>query len=142
MINLLKNTYLLKTKEIKKEIELFWIRYQKILQKRRVSWADLNEARAILYFLGYLYPEKIALTSLIRRVKCLKPKISLVEFLSAIDRDNQKIISKYKNNKKFNQLKEFYLVVKSIKNREKNNSYLDEDNFNRLYEQKRPKDYF
>jgi hypothetical protein len=114
MKELLKYTYLLDTKKIKKSIERLWQRYQKILDNKKSSWEDLNEARAILYFLGYLYPEKIALGSLKNRIKYIKPKISLDKFLLVIDRNDKKILTKYKNNKKFNKLKEFYLIVKEM----------------------------
>ncbi len=141
MIELLKNTYLLNTKEIEKNINCLWNRYQEILNKKS-CFKELNEARAILYFLGYLYPEKIALESLESRVKYLLPKISLNDFLLAVDGNNIKILEKYKKNKKFNQLKDFYLIVKKIKNKVKNNSYLDEDRFNEIYFKTKPKDYF
>ena len=142
MKNLLKNTYLLNIKKIKKDIERLWGRYQKILNNKKSSWEDLNEARAILYFLGYLYPEKIALGSLGGRVKYIKPKISLDTFLLAIDRNDKKILNGYKDSKKFNRLKDFYLIVKDIKNRVKNNTYLDEERFNKFYSKLKPKDYF
>jgi hypothetical protein len=142
MKELLKNTYLLKTKKIKKNIELLWLEYQKILNNKKSSWEDLNQARAILYFLGYLYPEKVALESLEKRIIFIRPKITLDKFLTAIDRKNKKILNKYKNNNKFNELKEFYLIVKNIKNKIKNNSYLDEERFNQFYKKSKPENYF
>ena len=142
MKDLLKYTYLLNIKKIEQDIEDLWNRYQEILNSRRSSWEDLNEARAILFFLGYLYPEKIALESLEKRVQFIKPKINLDDFLSVVDKDDKKTLKKYKNNRKFNKLKEFYLIVKSIKNRVKNNTYLDEGKFNKLYSKLKPKNYF
>jgi len=142
MKNLLKYTYLLDTKEIEKSIERLWKRYQNILNSKKSSWKSLNEARTILYLLGYLYPEKIALESLEKRIQYIEPAISLDEFLSAIDENNIKILNKYKKNKKFNTLKDFYLIIKRIKNRVKNNSYLDEERFNKIYFETKPKDYF
>ncbi len=141
MIELLKNTYLLNTKEIEKNINSLWERYQEILNKKS-SFEELTEARSILYFLGYLYPEKIALESLESRIKYLEPKITLDSFLLIIDGDDRKMLEKYKKNKKFQQLKEFYLIVKKIKNRIENSSYLDEDRFNKVYPKIKPKDYF
>ncbi|KPJ56374.1 hypothetical protein AMJ49_05025 [Parcubacteria bacterium DG_74_2] len=141
MKDLLKYTYLLNINQIEKKIEALWQRYQEILSNPKSSWEDLNEARAILYFLGYLYPEKIALESLEYRVKLIKPKIDINEFLLAIDGKNIKVLNKYKKNKKFNKLKEFYLIVKNIKNRVKNNTYLDEGRFNKIYSKIKPKDY-
>jgi len=142
MKDLLKYTYLLNTDRIKKNIERLWERYQKILDNKKSSWEDLNEARAILYFLGYLYPEKIVLGSLENRIKYIKPIISLDKFLLSVDRGDETILKKYRNNKEFNKLKDFYLMVKDIKNRVKNNTYLDEGRFNELYSKLKPKDYF
>jgi len=140
--NLLKYTYLLDTVRIKQNIESLWERYQEILNNKKSSWEDLNEARAILYFFGYLYPEKIALESLEKRVKYIRPAITLDKFLLAIDGNNKRVLDKYKNNRKFNKLKDFYLAVKNIKNRVKNNSYLDEGGFDKIYSKLKPKDYF
>jgi hypothetical protein len=142
MTELLKYTYLLDVKGVRRSIELLWSKYQKILDNKKSSWEDLNEARAILYFIGYLYPEKIALQSLASRIKHVKPGISLDRFLRATDRNDRIVLGKYKNNDNFNKLKEIYLAVKDIKNRVKNNAYLDEERFNRLYSKLKPKDYF
>ena len=142
MKDLLKYTYLLNVEKIKERIELLWERYQGILDDKESSWEDLNEARAILYFLGYLYPEKIALESLENRIKHIKPEINLDEFLLAIDGEDKEVLDRYIENDKFNKLKEFYLIVKEIKNRVKNNTYLDEGRFNEIYSKMKPKDYF
>lgn len=142
MIKLLKNVYLLDIEAIKREIERLWTRYQKIINSEKSSWKDLNEARATLYSLGRLYPEGIVLESLERRVKYIKPKIGLDGFLTAIDRDDAKVLRKYKKNEKFNKLKELYLITKGIKNRVKNNIYLDEEKFNEAYAKLEPKNYW
>ena len=141
MKDLLKNTYLLDIERIKKRIEYLWKRYQKILDSNP-SFNDLNEARAVLYFLGYLYPEKVALEAIENRIKYIEPKITFDRFLEAIDGNDERILKKYQNNEKFKKLKEFYLLVKGIKNRVKNGSYLDEDRFNKIYSEARPKNYF
>ncbi|MBU4347408.1 hypothetical protein L6249_01735 [Candidatus Parcubacteria bacterium] len=143
MLSLLKNTYLLNNKQTELDIERLWRKYQGVLDKNNPTWEEMNEARAILYFIGYLYPEKIALESLERRIKLIKPKIILDDFLLIIDSQDKKALSKYKNNKKFNQLKEFYLIVKTIKNKvNKDGTYLDEAIFNKKYNKLKPKDYF
>jgi hypothetical protein len=142
MTELLKYTYLLDVKGIRRSIELLWSRYQRILDNKKSSWKDLNEARAILYFIGYLYPEKIALQSLASRIKHIRPRISLDRFFLSVDRNDKAILGKYEKNNNFNKLKEFYLTVKDIKNRVKNNAYLDEERFNGLYSKLKPKDYF
>ncbi len=142
MINLLKHTYLLDLSAIKGDIERLWKRYQKIIGDKKSSWEDLNEARATLYFLGHLYPEHLALESLERRIKFVKPKITLDKFFLIIDKNDVKNLKKYSKNEKFNKLKEFYLIVKSIKNRVKNGVYLDEERFNNVYSKLEPKNYF
>lgn len=142
MKDLLKYTYLLDTKNIKKSIENLWDEYQEILGKKNLTWEGLNEARAILYFIGYLYPEKIALESLEKRIKFVKPSITIDEFLLTIDGSDAKILKKYAKNKEFIQLKDFYLIVKGMKNRVKGKSYLDEKKFNEIFKKMKPKNYF
>ena len=142
MKDLLKYTYLLDITKMEKSIKKLWDRYQEILDDKKSTWEDLNEARAILYFIGYLYPEKIALDSLEKRIKYILPSIGLDEFLSVIDGKNTRILKKYAKNKIFIQLKDFYLIVKDIKNRTKNGTYLDEGRFNRIYNKLKPEDYF
>lgn len=142
MINLLKNTYLLDLKAIKADIERLWKRYQKIIDDKKSSWEDLNEARATLYFLGHLYPEHLALESLERRIKFVKPKITLDKFFLIIDKNDIKNLKKYGKDEKFNKLKELYLIVKNIKNRVKNGVYLDEERFNKAYTRLKPKNHF
>ena len=95
------------------------------------------------YFLGHIFTEKIALESLERRIKFIRPKISLDNFLLVIDSQDEKVLGKYKNNKKFNRLQEFYLIVKSIKNRvNRDSTYLDEETFNKKFNRLKPKNYF
>jgi hypothetical protein len=142
MKDLLKYTYLLDVKKIDKSIERLWRIYQGILDNKKSTWEDLNEARAILYFIGYLYPEKIALESFEKRIKFIKPSIGIDKFLLAIDGNDTKILKKYAKNKRFNQLKDFYLIVKGIKNRVKGESYLDEKKFNEIFKKMKPKNYF
>jgi hypothetical protein len=142
MKDLLKYTYMLEVEGIEASIEALWNRYQEILNDKQATWEELNEARAILYFIGYLYPEQIALESLERRIKYIKPEINLTSFLTAIDCKDKEILSKYSRNKNFQKLKKFYEIVKGVKNRIKNNYYLDEERFNEMYDKKKPKDYF
>ncbi|HLM83917.1 MAG TPA: hypothetical protein VK254_01735 [Candidatus Bathyarchaeia archaeon] len=142
MKDLLKYTYLLDLEKIDANIEKLWNRYQKILDDKKSTWEDLNEARAILFFLGHMFTEEIALGSLEKRVKFIKPMISLDNFLLAVDRKDDSILKKYKNNKNFAKLRDFYLLVKGIKNRRKGEWYLDEKRFNEVYDKKKPKDYF
>lgn len=143
MLNLLKNTYLLDNKKIAADLARLWRRYQKILKNQNSSWEEMNEARAILYFIGYLYPEKIALKSMEERIKFVKPKISFDEFLTAVDGCDKKILKKYELNIKFLKLKDFYSAVKTIKNKVNlDGTYLDEKTFNKKYRSLKPKNYF
>lgn len=143
MLEILKYTYLLDNKKLRVAVERYWRRYLKIIKKPRAGREEANEARAILYFLGYLFPEKIALESLARRMKQIKPKTDLNGFLKMIDAGEKKKLSKYKKNKNFQRLKEFYLIVKSIKNRVgQDNTYLAEASFNKFYDRLKPKGYF
>ena len=143
MLTLLKNVYLLDTDGIRQNIERLWKEYQDILDNKAANWEDINRARSILYFLGHIFTEKIALESLARRVNLIRPKILIDDFLTAIDSDNKLLLNKYKNNEQFFQLKKFYLIVKSIKNRvNRDSTYLDEETFNKKYNKLKPKDYF
>jgi hypothetical protein len=142
MKDLLKYTYLLDLKKISESIEGLWERYQEILDDKKSTWEDLNEARAILFFLGHIFVEEIALGSLEKRVKFVRPAISLDDFLLAVDRKDTAVLKEYKNNKKFAKLRDFYLIVKGIKNRKKGELYLDEKRFNDIYKKKQPRNYF
>ena len=143
MLSLLKNVYLLDINSIKQDVERLWEEYQNILDKKEISWEEINKARAILYFLGHIFTEKIALESLIGRVNLIKPKILIDDFLAAIDSEDKIILNKYKNNEHFLKLKNFYLIVKSIKNRvNRDSTYLDEETFDEIYSRLRPKDYY
>jgi len=142
MQDLLKYTYLLDLEKISESIERLWKRYQKILDDKKSTWEELNEARAILFFLGHIFTEEIALGSLEKRVKIVRPVISLDDFLMAVDGKDAAVLEKYKNNKKFSKLRDFYLIVKGIKNRRKGEWYLDEKRFNKIYKELEPKSYF
>lgn len=142
MKDLLKYTYLLDLKKIDESIESLWKRYQAILDNKKSTWEDLNEARAILFFLGHIFTEEIALESLEKRLKFIKPAINLDKFLLAIDGKDDTVLKKYKNNKNFAKLRDFYLLVKNIKNRKKGEWYLDEKRFNKIYNKLKPKGYF
>lgn len=136
---------MLDIKKIEKSIDDLWHEYQKILDNPNATWEEVNKARAILYFLGHIFAEEIAVESLKRRIIFIKPKINLLDFLTAVDKNSNKILSKYKNNKKFQILRNFYLTVKDIKMKMRKNSdklYLDEQRFNKKYIKLKPKNYF
>jgi len=143
MQRLIKYTYLLDNNRLAAEIEKWWRLYQRLIADKSCSWAQANEARAILYFLGYIFPEIVVCGSLARRVPLLRPKISLDDFLSAVDSREQKILRLYEHNQKFKQLERFYLLVKALKNRvAADGSYLAEETFNKFYARRKPKNYF
>lgn len=136
MKQLLKYTYLMDVEKIEEELEKLWARYQKILAKP--DWESLNEARAILYFIGNLYCEKIAPEAIERRRHLLKKTMSLVEFLSKID-GRSKDLSALRKDPLFSQLEKFYLVVKKFKNKDVGGKYyIDEEKFIELYNQYNP----
>src|SRR3989339_385555 len=119
MLDLLKNIYIFDVEMMGDCLEKLWNRYQDIFTK------------------------DIALESLERRIKFVEPEISIDDFLLAIDSNNEKILSIYKEDDKFNKLKNFYLLVKGIKNRvNQDGTYLDEETFNKKYDKLRPDDYF
>ena len=121
MEEILKYTYQFDLKKLSQAIENLWNRYLQIIENKECTIDDVYNARAILYFLGYLYPEKIALEALERRLVGL----SLEEFLIKADRQEIK-----------NELTNFYEIIKELKNREYQGSYLGEALFNQVYEQK------
>ena len=121
MEEILKYTYQFDLEKLSQAIENLWKKYLSILENKQSSADDLYSARAILYFLGYLYPEKIALEALERRLVGL----SLEEFLIKADRQEIK-----------NELTNFYEIIKELKNKEYRGSYLGEALFNQVYEQK------
>ncbi|MEA2112961.1 MAG: hypothetical protein U9P50_03260 [Patescibacteria group bacterium] len=132
MLDLLKYTYIFDIPKIKESIERLWDRYQGILDNKNSTKEDLYEARAILYCLGRFYSEEFALGAIKRRIQYIKPEIGFDKFLKMVDSGE-----KYDGyNKIFNDLSEFYLIVKGIKNREKNGSYLDEERFNIIAKEK------
>ena len=143
MLELLKYVYILDNDKIKNSVDNLWNRYQAILDNKNSDWEEVNEARAILYFLGHIFVEIIALESLERRLKFIEPTISIDTFLSAIDSQDEEILKKYKRNEKFNSLKEFYIIVKNLKNKvNRDGTYLDEETFDKKYNKLKPKSYF
>ncbi|OGI15722.1 MAG: hypothetical protein A2Z52_00965 [Candidatus Moranbacteria bacterium RBG_19FT_COMBO_42_6] len=141
IIDLLACTYRLDVAGVEKNLKILWSEYQKIIHQKS-NWKNINRARAILYFIGYIYPEWITVQSLERRIRFIKPPLTLNAFLVTVDRNDQRILKKYKNNEKFKKLSRFYKIVKSVKNKVANGTYLDENTFNEQYEKLKPKDHF
>ena len=127
---LLKYTYLIDIKNIDIQLEKLWQRYQTIL--KNPNWDDLNEARAILYLVGYIYLETIASEAIERRLHLLKKPISSVKFFTLID-SNSKELRLYRKDSLFIKLEKYYLLIKKFKNRFVGGKYyMDEEKFIKL----------
>lgn len=133
---LLKYTYLIDIKNIDIQLEKLWQRYQTIL--KNPNWDDLNEARAILYLVGYIYLETIASEAIERRLHLLKKPISSVKFFTLID-SNSKELRLYRKDSLFIKLEKYYLLIKKFKNRFVGGKYyMDEEKFIKLYNKYNP----
>jgi len=119
MEEILKYTYKFDLEKLSEAIENLWNRYVQIIENKNCTEDDIYSARAILYFMGYLYVENIALGAIKNRLY----DMSLEEFL--IKADKKEID---------NDLTKFYEIIKSLKNKEYKGSYLGEDFFNSVYE--------
>jgi hypothetical protein len=129
MISLLKYTYLMQTGKIDQELSNLWTKYQKILNNPNATWDDINEARAILFTTGNIYLEQIASEAIEKRLKHLKEKFTILEFLSIIDSNSPKL-ERLRECPKFKELETFYLIIKKHKNKySKGKFYLDEEQF-------------
>jgi len=134
MEDLLKYSYLLDAESINDSLESMWKRYQYILSNP--NWEDLNEARALLYIIGYLFPEQIATEAIKRRLHLLAKPLTEPEFYTIVDTNDEYELDRRRHDKLFNQLVEYYNVVKKFKNKtNKGKWYLDEDIFIKLYNQ-------
>lgn len=121
MEEILIYTYKFDLEKLSEAIDNLWNKYVSIIENKNCSEDDIYRARAILYFLGYLYSEKIALEAIKNRLY----DMSLEEFL--IKADNKEIN---------NELTKFYEIIKNLKNKEYKGSYLGEDLFNKVWEEK------
>ena len=123
-------------KKIKQELEKLWKRYQKLLKKS--DWESINEARSILYLIGQIYLEQIAVEAIERRLHLLKEKLTLLEFFDIIDKKSEKLKDLRKEGL-FKRLEEFYIIVKQYKNKYVGGKYyLDEEKFIQEYNKKNP----
>ncbi|MDD3678802.1 MAG: hypothetical protein PHT36_00960 [Patescibacteria group bacterium] len=137
MEEILKYTYLLDSKKLDETLTKMWERYQHILENP--NWDDLNEARAILYVIGYLFPEQIAPEAIKRRLHLLSEPLEELDFYQIVDSKNKDEQAKRKNDALFLEMVEYYKVVKSFKNKtNKGIWYLDEDRFVEIYNKYSP----
>ena len=127
IMELMKNTYLLRPEAIEKIMAKIWRRYQSLLDSSK-NIEELWEARVYLYVIGYLYPEEFGLKAIDRRLQYLRKPLTLLEFLDMIDK--KKTSKEYKSDPLFVKLETLYGVIKKYKQLVKNNSYLDERRFN------------
>lgn len=136
MIDVLKYTYLLDVSKINKSLEDLWTKYEAILKKP--NWEDLNEARAILYFIGYIYCEQIAEEAIERRLHLLKKPLNLLDFYSLVDSQSSQI-NEYRKDPLFVKLEDYYNLIKKNKNRFTGGKfYMDEEKFIKLYNEYNP----
>ena len=119
----------MQTGKIDQELSNLWTKYQKILNNPNATWDDINEARAILFTTGNIYLEQIASEAIEKRLKHLKEKFTILEFLSIIDSNSPKL-ERLRECPKFKELETFYLIIKKHKNKySKGKFYLDEEQF-------------
>lgn len=138
MEKLLKYTYIMGSKSLKQELENLWNRYQHILDNP--NWDDLNEARGILYIIGYLFPEKIADEAIERRIHLLKDRIEINEFYGLIDSNSNELEGR-RQDPLFKKMEDYYRVVKEFKNKTTVGKwYLDEERFVDIYNKFTPDD--
>lgn len=138
MIDVIKYTYILDTDKIDFFLEKLWTRYQEILNNP--NWEDLQTARAILYFIGEIYTEKIAPEAIERRLHLLEKPISILEFYHLIDspKNNGELIGR-RHEKLFSDLEKLYLIIKKFKNKDVGGKYyLDEEKLIKLYNSYNP----
>lgn len=121
MEEILNYTYQFDLGKLSQAIEHLWQKYVQIIENKNCTVDDIYRARAILYFLGYLYPEKIAVGALTNRLSGML----LEDFLIKADKGEID-----------NELTKFYEIIKGIKNRTYQGTYLGEGVFNRAYEEK------
>jgi len=138
MIELIKQTYLLDSEKVKKELDKLWERYNLIIKNKNATWEELNEARAILYLTGNIYCEQIAVEAIERRLHLLKEKMTILEFFNIIDTKSKKV-SELRKDKLFLKLEKFYTVIKEFKNKNIGGKfYLNEEAFMKQYNQLTP----
>lgn len=119
MEEILKYTYKFDLEKLSQAIDELWNKYISIIEDENCLEDDIYSARAILYFLGYIYVENIALGAIKNRLY----DMSLEDFLVKADKGEID-----------NELVKFYKIIKDLKNKQYKGSYLGEDLFNSVYE--------
>lgn len=127
--------YLFDIPKIQNSINNAWEEYQRLLtdaEKTR-DLEIVTKARVYLYFLGYYLVEDFAKGAIERRLNNFEPKIKFADFINWADSGN--IPEQYKENDLFQKILKFYQIIKDLKNKNINGSYLDEGRFNKIYAQ-------
>jgi hypothetical protein len=138
MIELMKYTYMMEPEKIQKELDRLWNRYQEIVGRKKPTYEEINEARAILFLTGQIYCERIAVEAIERRLHLLKEKPSLIDFFVLIDRNSERL-EELRKDELFAKLEQFYRVIKAYKNRYAGGKYyLDEEKMIKKYEDANP----
>ena len=124
--------------KIQEELDRLWNKYQEILDDPTSDWEKINEARAILYLIGQVYCEEIAIGAIERRLHLLKEKIELIEFFNLIDTNSERLEG-LRDDELFRKLERFYRILKEYKNKYNGGKfYLDEERFIKKYQEQNP----
>lgn len=133
LANLLTCTYLFDIPKVESSLEEAWDEYQGLLSEAEETkdLYTITKARVYLYFLGYYFPEDFGKGAIERRLGSFKSAIEFKNLVSWADSGN--IPAQYEEDELFQQVLHFYQIIKNLKNKTVNGSYLDEDRFNKIY---------
>ena len=129
---------MLEPEKIEKELDNLWKKYKVIIENKKATWEEVNEARAILFLTGQVYCEQIATEAIEKRLHLLKKPITLLEFFNLIDKGSN-ALPDLRKDKLFSKLEKFYRIIKEFKNKyHEGKFYLDEEKFIERYNQSSP----
>lgn len=133
LAEILTNIYLFDISKIKTSIDNSWAEYQRLLAEaeKNKDLESITKARVYLFFLGYYLVEDFAKGAIERRLANFKPEIKFEDFVACADSEN--IPEQYQENELLQKILKFYQIIKDLKNKSINGSYLDENRFNKIY---------
>ncbi|MFH0937507.1 MAG: PEP-utilizing enzyme [Candidatus Daviesbacteria bacterium] len=133
LAEILTAVYLFDIPKIQNSINDAWEEYQRLLTEaeKTKDLGTITKTRAYLYFLGNFLVEDFAQGAIERRLDGFEPKVKLEDFVNWVDSEN--VPSKYQKDELFQNILKFYQIIKDLKNKDVNGSYLDEDRFNKIY---------
>lgn len=133
LADLLTYTYLFDIPKVESSLEKAWSEYQRLLEEaeKTKDLYTITKARAYFYFFGYYFPEDFAKGAIERRLRRFEPEIKFEDFIEWADSGN--IPEQYREDELFQKIVKFYQITKDFKNKDVNDSYLDEDRFNKIY---------